>query len=38
MNKKSAINYLYNGMNIYKITEENKKKEEIISQILNNNE
>jgi hypothetical protein len=39
--KKSAINYLYNQMNTYKITEENEKKEEeimeeIISQILNN--
>jgi hypothetical protein len=37
--KRSAINYLYNQMNTYKITKENKKKEEeTISQILKNNE
>jgi hypothetical protein len=35
--KESAINYLYNRMNTYKITEENKnKEEEIIKQLLNN--
>jgi formamidopyrimidine-DNA glycosylase len=37
--KKLAINYLYNRLNTYKITEENKKKDkEIIRQILNSNE
>jgi hypothetical protein len=37
--KKSSINYLYNWINTYKLTKENKKREkEIIAQILKNNE
>jgi hypothetical protein len=35
--KKSAINYLYNCINTYKLTKENKNKEDIITQILENN-